>query len=102
MLETVISRPIYRVLTDLTQQPRVEVSLPIAIKELVTLKLIEANERCHTFEQRYGMEFEAFRDAWNEDRIPDRYGYQVEQDYWDWEAAVTDRQKLAEMMDTLA
>lgn len=102
MLETVISKPIYRVLTDLTQQPRVEVSLPLAIKELVTLKLTEANERCHAFEQRYGMEFESFRDAWNEDHIPDRYSYEVERDYWDWEAAVTDRQKLVEMMDSLA
>lgn len=102
MIETAISKPIYRVLADLTQQPRVDISLPIAIKELVTLKLTEANERCHTFEQRYGMGFQAFRNVWNEDRIPDRYSYQVEQDYWDWEAAVTDRQKLAEMPDSLA
>lgn len=102
MLETVISKPIYRVLTNLTQQPRVEVALPLAIKELVGMKLAEANARCQAFELSYGMDFDSFRHKWDEDQIPDRYSYEVERDYWEWEAAVTDQRKLVEMLDTLA
>lgn len=102
MLETVISKPMYRVLANLTQQPRMEVALPLAIKELVSLKLAEAAEQCQIFEDRYGMTFEAFRKAWAEDRIADRHSFEVERDYWEWEASVTDQQKLAEMLDTIS
>ena len=102
MLETVISKPIYRVLTDLTQQPRVEVALPLAIKDWVGLKLADAEARRQAFEKRYGTDFEAFRRAWAEDRIPNRHAYEVESDYWEWEAAVTDQQRLVVMLDSLS
>lgn len=102
MLETVISKPIYRVLADLTQQPRVEVALPLAIKEFVSLKLAEANEQCRFFEARYGMSFDAFRSAWEDERIPSRHSYAIERDYWEWEAATTDQRRLAEMLESLS
>lgn len=102
MLETVISKPIYRVLADLTQQPRVEVALPLAIKDWLRLKLAEADARQRAFEKRYGMDFEAFQRAWQADLIPNRHTYEVESDYWEWEAAVTDQQRLVEMLDSLS
>jgi hypothetical protein len=102
MLETVISKPIYRVLVDLTQQPRVEVALPLAIKDLVQMKLAEANARLAAFEKQYDMDFAAFQRAWREDRIPNRNAYEVESTYWEWEAAFTDRQRLLEMLESLA
>lgn len=97
MLQTVISKPIYRVLSDLTQQPRIEVALPLAVKDWVRLKLADAETRIQAFERRYDMDFAAFQHAWQEDRISDRYSYEVESDYWEWEAAVADRQRLMEM-----
>ena len=42
MLETVITKPIYRILTDLTREERVEVALPLAMKDWVRLQLQEA------------------------------------------------------------
>lgn len=102
MLETVISKPIYRVLADLTQQPRVEVALPLAIKDWVRLKLAEADASQQAFEKRYGMDFSTFQRAWQEDRIPDRHAYEVESDYWEWEVAVTDQQRLLDMLDSLS
>ena len=102
MLETVISKPIYRVLADLTQQSRMEVALPLAVKELVSLKLAEADGHCQVFEDRYGMNFESFRTSWSDGRISKPHSYEVERDYWEWEAAVTDQQKLAQMLDSLA
>jgi len=44
MLETMISKPIYRVLIDITREPRLEVSLPLAMKDLVRLKLKATKE----------------------------------------------------------
>jgi hypothetical protein len=101
MLEDVVSKPVYRVLADLTQEPRLQVALPLAIKDLLRLKLVETRGRRRDFEQRYGMDFDSFKQAWNEGRIADRYSYQVECDYREWEAAVTDEVRLTELSETL-
>lgn len=101
MLETVISKPIYQVLTDLTREPRLEVALPLAVKDLVRLKLKEAREQREAFEQRYRMDFEAFKQAWDEGRIADKHSYEVERDYWEWEATVTDEERLRQMLESL-
>ena len=101
MYSDVISKPIYRVLSDLTQESRVEVALPLAIKDWVRLKLKEARGQREFYSQRYGMEFSAFKQAWEEGRIPNEHSYEVERDYWEWEAATTDEARLQEMLESL-
>jgi len=101
MVTDVISKPVYRILSDLTQESRIEVALPLAIKDWLRLKLKEAREQQERFQERYGMDFQAFREAWHADRLPDRHSYKVERDYWEWEAAVTDEERLQEMRDRL-
>jgi asparagine synthetase A len=102
MTEPVISKSIYKILTDLTGEARFEVALPLAAKELVRLKLKEVEEQIKHFEQRYHIDFNLFKQAWDEDRIADKHSYEVERDYWEWEAAITNRARLEEMLDSLA
>lgn len=97
----VISKPIYRILTYITRTPRLEIALPLAIKELVSLKIKELSGQIELFEDRYGTDFDAFKKAWDEERIPDRHSYEVEKDYREWEAAVTDCGQLRGMQETL-
>ncbi len=101
MLDTVVSKPIFRVLTNLTQENRLEVALPLAIKDLVRLKQKESRKQLAIFEQRYGMDFSAFKQAWDTDQITDKYSYEVERDYWEWEAAMSDAARLQEMQENL-
>jgi hypothetical protein len=101
MVTDVISKPVYRVLSDLTQESRVEVALPIAIKDWIRLKLKEVREQQQAFEEQYGMDFQAFKDAWQDDRIPDKHSYEVERDYREWEAAITDEERLQDMSENL-
>ncbi|MFN2244286.1 MAG: hypothetical protein ACK2U2_18485 [Anaerolineae bacterium] len=101
MYESVITKPVYQVLSELTQETKVEVALPLAIKDWVRLRLKEARQEREEFERRYGSDFATFQVAWQEGRIPDAHSHQVEQDYWEWEAAVTDEQQLQRMLDTL-
>jgi len=89
----------YQILTDLTRESRLEVALPIAIKDLIRLKLADAIRSRTAFEQQYGIDFEAFRQAWEEGRVADKHSYDVERDYWEWEAAVTDEQRLRQMIE---
>ena len=101
MRTDVISKPVYQILTDLTQESRLEVALLLAIKDLIRLKLKEARERREEFEHRYGMEFRVFKQAWTEGRIEERHSYEVERDYWEWEATVTDGERLRRMLESL-
>jgi hypothetical protein len=101
MVLDVISKPIYRILSDLTQESRVEVALPLAIKDWVRLKLKETREQREAFEQRYGMDFPAFKQAWQEGRVANKHSYEVERDYWGWEATVTDEERLQQMLESL-
>lgn len=101
LYENVITKPVYRVLSDLTQEQRPEVALPLALKELLRLKLNEARERQLAFEEKYGSPFDDFKAAWDAGKIADRYSFEVERDFWEWEAAVTDEFRLAEMATQL-
>ena len=96
-----VSKPIHRILADVTGESRLEVALPLALKDLLRLKLREAEEQLYAFEKKYGMDFQAFKVAWNDDQIPDKHSYPVESDYWVWEAAVTDSHRLGEILETL-
>ena len=39
--------------------------------------------------------------AWEEGRVPNKRAYEVERDYWAWEAAVADEHRLQQMLDSL-
>ena len=101
MYSDVISKPICRILSDLTQESRLEVALPLAIKDWVRLKLKETREQRDAFEQRYGMDFPAFKQAWRQGCIANKHSYEVEHDYWEWEATVTDEERLQRMLESL-
>jgi tRNA U34 5-carboxymethylaminomethyl modifying GTPase MnmE/TrmE len=101
MIETAISKPIHKILVDLTGETRFDVALHVATKDLVRLKLKEVEEQRKRFEERYQMDFEAFKQAWNEDQISNKRSYEVERDYWEWEAAVTDERRLRETLEEL-
>jgi len=71
------------------------------VKELVSLKLKETAGEIKLFEQRYGTDFEAFKSAWHQKKIPNQHSYDIEKDYWEWEAAVSDYERLCQMRENL-
>jgi len=97
----VISKPVYQILTYMTHTSRIEIALPLAVRELVNLKLKETAGEIRSFEQRYGTDFEASKTAWHRKQIPDPYSYEVEKDYREWEAAVSDYEQLHKMRENL-
>jgi len=52
----------------------------MATKDLVRLKFKETDEQRKRFEDRYQMNFEAFKRAWNEGQIANKHCYDVERD----------------------
>lgn len=101
MITDVVSKPVYRILNTLTGEPRVEIALPLALKELVHLKLQQSSQQRLAFEERYGMDFVAFQQTWMNREEQQKYSYEVEQDLWEWEAAITDAERYQEMLKGL-
>lgn len=91
-------KPFHKILSRLTGQERFDIALHLATKDLLQLKLNAVQHLIRKYEARYGMSFERFRDAWENDNVPNRYSYEVEKDYWEWEAAQTDKERLQEMV----
>lgn len=101
MLQVKISKPLHRVLSGLTGENRADVALELAAKDLLRLKLRQVEERVEEFESRYQMRFTEFKQAWEAGKIAEKHSYQVERDYWEWEAAVGDEKKYRQMLDEL-
>ncbi len=101
MYTDVISKSVYQILSDLTQEPRLEVALPLAIKDWVRLKLKETSEQREAFEHRYGMEFHVFKQTWTEVFIENDIAYQAERDYGEWEVVVTNEELLRQISESL-
>jgi hypothetical protein len=96
-----IPRPIHRALQKITHEPRFDVALSIAVKDLLRLRLKEVTQQREAYEAKYGMSFQVFRSKFQAEEIPDQYSHAVEKDYWEWEAAVTNEAALRELQDSI-
>jgi hypothetical protein len=97
----IIPKPAYNVLRRLTGESRPEVALSLALKDLIRLRLEAARARIAEFEQKYGMTYAAFEEAWEAGKIPERHSHPVEKDDREWEAMVTDLAALEELAQWL-
>jgi hypothetical protein len=98
----VLPKPAYNVLRRLTGETRPDVALSVALKDLVRLRLEAAQMVIANFEEKYGMSFNEFREAWQAGHIPAPHSYAVESDHWAWEAAVSDVKVLQELAESMA
>ena len=56
------------------------------IADALLMKLKDCNEKIAPFEARYGDSFDVFKNSWSKGKITNKYSYQAESDYMDWEA----------------
>ena len=60
------------------------------LSEYVDLKIARVRQQIQEFESKWGMTFTEFSERCEEDTLKeDPYSYDVESDYWEWEAAET-------------
>ncbi len=98
----VIPKATHNLLRRLTGESRPDLALSLALKDLVRLRTESAEARIAVFEKKYFRHFRDFEEAWKEGKIEDAYSYPIEQDYFEWEAAVTDLEMLQEILQWLA
>ncbi len=66
-------------------------------RNMINSRLAEVRQQRQFFEEKYQMDFASFKKAWEEGQIADKYTYEVERDYWLWEATITDEATLKKM-----
>jgi len=93
----VLPKATYNVLHHLTGETRPDVALSIVIKDLIHLRLDSVTTKIAAFEKKYGVSFTEFEEKWRSGVIPDPFSFSVEQDYWSWEAAITDLTVLEDL-----
>ncbi len=77
-------------LTQVTATPDLDIALWKVLSEYIDLKTERLEQSVDEFETKWGMPFAEFAERCAAGTLgQDPYAYQVESDYWDWEAAET-------------
>lgn len=85
-----ISPKLGEILIKATKEKDIESAFWKVISEYIELKLKELQETIEKFQKKWGMSFEEFKEAIKHGTLKkDVYSFYVEQDFWQWEEAVT-------------
>jgi hypothetical protein len=88
--ETLISPRLGMLLTRMADTPDLDTALNKVLADYLDLKLASLSATRRAFEEKWGMSFADFTEACQAETLSvDPYGYDVESDYWKWEAAET-------------
>ncbi len=85
-----------KLLTDLTGEPRFEVALWMTLRDTVEHRLEKIAAERRVYEDKYRMDFAAFKRQWDAGQVPNQYSFEVEKDYLEWEGLTTRQAKLEE------
>lgn len=89
-LSTSVSPRVGALLTRITETPDIDTALWKMLGEYVDFKLQALRQQIQTFEKKWGMPFREFAERVETETLgQDPYAYEVESDFWEWEAAET-------------
>ena len=91
-----------KALTELTGEPRVDVALLIALRDAVEYRLEKIAEDIRKYEQKYDLSFKQFQARGQKGEIPDKFSYEVESDYLEWEGLISRKKKLEKIHQWIA
>jgi len=88
--KVMVSPRIGALLSQVTEVPDLELALWKVLSEYIDLKIAQIKQQAHEFESKWEMTFTEFAERCGSGTLDqDPYAYEVESDYWEWEAAET-------------
>jgi len=96
-----VSSDTAKLLKDVTGESSIDSAVRMTVRDALRHRLEGVKERIAEFEEKYGMVFEDFEESWKEGEVQDRYSYDVESDYWEWEGLVSRKRKIEEGLERL-
>ena len=97
-----VTKSLEKILIDLTGEPRADVALHVALKDVIAHRLEIIESESKRLESKYHLTFPDFKLKWEKGEIEQKYSYDVEKDYWEWEGLVSRRDKIEEISKWLA
>ncbi len=101
MTTVLLPKQTTQVLRDLTGEVRPEAALLLVLRDAFAYHLEQLQQQLQTFEHKYGMSFEEYRQRWESIDQPDDYTWEAERDYLEWEALFTRKQRLEKSYSSL-
>jgi len=90
-----------KALTELTGQVQLDIALMMTLKDAIEHRLEKINTALRAYEQKYGMTFQEFEAKGRSGELPDRFSFEVERDYFEWDGLLTRKRKLEEIYQWL-
>ena len=87
-----------KILADITGESRLNVAISMTLKDAAKYRLSEINKRIKKFNEKYKIDFDKFEKLWKEGKIKDKFSYNVEKDYLEWDSLVTRKNKLERIL----
>ncbi len=81
-------------LRELTGESRPDVALLLTLRDALAYQLARLEDKLQSFENKYGMPFAKYRQQWETEDREEDYQWEVEQDYLEWEALITRKERL--------
>ncbi|MFB6212653.1 MAG: hypothetical protein ABEI53_02440 [Candidatus Magasanikbacteria bacterium] len=97
-----VSSDTAKLLKDITGESHLDSAVRMTVEDALHHRLEKVEEKIEEFDDKYGMSFEDFREKWENGEIEDKYSYDVEKDYWEWEGLVTRKQRIQEGLEKLS
>ena len=79
---------------ELTGEPRPEVALLLVLRAAYAHRLEQIEADLASFEEKYGMPFDAYRARWESEDRDEDYAWEAERDYLEWEGLITQKRRL--------
>ncbi len=86
---------------DFTEGTDIDEKLTNLVRGDLERRLRECSERVFGYEKKYGMSFEQFESAWNNNEILDKHSHEVERDYMEWESLEDEHSTLLSKLKNL-
>ncbi len=94
MTTLVLPKRTAQILRELTGETRPGVALDIAVRDAFAYQQLYVQSGLERFEEKYGVPFEQYRRRWETEDDEADYTWEAEQDFLEWEALITRKQRL--------
>ncbi|MEK6888036.1 MAG: hypothetical protein AABX14_03770 [Candidatus Aenigmatarchaeota archaeon] len=91
-----LSKTTLKVLTDITGETDIGTAINSTLKDALEHRMELVEKGMKNFEKKYGMNFSEFKKKWHEGKIKNKFSYNVEKEYIEWETLDTRKKRLKE------
>jgi len=96
-----LSPSVVKLLLEITGSSDLNMAVKEISKDAVEHRLEKIESEIRKFEEKYGMTFEEFKEAWEKGEVENKHSYEVEKDFWEWEGLISRKKKLKEVLKWL-